>query len=322
MELWKVKLKESFSKLKDLIQYLEITESDALKLINRREFPLLVPLRLASKMEKGSIIDPLFLQFVPLYLEENSSPSFSCDPVQDLLFKKTPLLLHKYSHRVLIVTTQACAMHCRYCFRQNFEYEKPTEYDQEIDIIQNDKSIQEVILSGGDPLSIHDDKLLKLILRLNKIEHVQIIRFHTRFPIGIPERITPSFLNVLKESTKQIIFVIHSNHPKELDSDVLNSLKLIQTLNIPILCQTVLLKGVNNSFEILSKLSWKLISNGIIPYYLHQLDPVQGAMHFEVSKEEGKKLIESLRASLPGYAVFKYVQEIPKERSKTALLTN
>lgn len=320
MEIWKQIIRQSFTRIDELANFLLLTQEQRNILFLNKNFPLLVPKRLAEKMEKSNLTDPIFLQFVPTKLENARSPSFQCDPVQDFIFKKSPKLLQKYSHRVLMLTTQACAMHCRYCFRQNFSYESSSYFADELSIIENDPSITEVILSGGDPLSLSDDKLSELLENINKIEHVKIVRFHTRFLIGIPERITASFLNLLLNIKKQVIFVIHCNHPKELDSDVISSIKQIQTLGIPIFCQTVLLKGVNDEIDTLKTLCWKLIQNGIIPYYLHQLDQVQGAMHFEVNQMTGENLIKQLRETLPGYAVFKYVKEIPNKLSKTALL--
>ena len=319
MNDWKQVLKLSFKKLDELSTFLNLDEKNKALLFSHRTFPLLVPRRLAEKMKKNDLTCPIFRQFVPTVEENFHSDQFSCDPVEDHLFKKTDHLLHKYAHRMLVITTQACAMHCRYCFRQNYAYEVSTNYEKELLIIQNDPSIQEVILSGGDPLSLSDEKLFALLSQLESIPHVKIIRFHTRFLIGIPERISSLFLEKLKEIKKQIIIVIHSNHPVELDEDVLHSIKQLQSLKIPILCQTVLLKGVNDDIETLKTLCWKLIENGIIPYYLHQLDQVQGAMHFEVLQQKGLSLIEELRAYLPGYAMYQYVKEIPHKKHKTPL---
>jgi EF-P beta-lysylation protein EpmB len=319
MSDWKQVLRKSFTKLDALLQFLEIQEEDRKKIIQRSNFPLLVPLRLAEKMQKSCLDDPIFKQFVPTVEENHVQSNFFTDPVQDHLSRKSSHLLQKYNHRVLLLPTQACAMHCRYCFRQNFSYEKPYDYANEIAIIQNDPTIHEVILSGGDPLSLNDDVLMHLMHRIDSISHVKVIRFHSRFVIGVPERISTDLLKFFQSIKKQIVFIIHSNHEKELDEEVLSSLKKLQNLGIPIMCQTVLLKGVNDEIETLKALCWKLISHGIIPYYLHQLDQVQGAMHFEVSQEKGLSLIRELRKQLPGYAVFKYVKEVPLEASKTPL---
>ena len=319
MTYWKAILRESITRLEDLFLFLELDEKNKKEIFTNKKFPLLLPKRLADKIQKNNLEDPIFRQFVPITSEQNISEQFSCDPVQDILFKKTSHLLHKYSHRVLIVTTQACAMHCRYCFRQNFSYEKNSDFFDELKIIKEDTSLKEVILSGGDPLSLPDDKIKNLITSIEDIDHIKIIRFHTRFLIGIPERVDDEFINILRSCKKQIIFVIHVNHPIELDSVVKESIKKLQLLGIKVLCQTVLLKGVNDDLDTLTKLCWSLIEIGVMPYYLHQLDYVQGAMHFKVEALTGLNLVEQLREILPGYAVFKYVKEIPKEKSKTPL---
>ncbi len=313
---WREIQKTNFRSLEKLAAFLEV---DPEQLSSSPRFALNLPLRLAKKIEKNSLSDPLFRQFVPLPEENEKLPNFSSDPVQDASFCKTDKLLQKYQGRALILTTSACAMHCRFCFRQNFDYAEKSAFEEEIALIQKDPTIAEIILSGGDPLSLSDRVLSSLLKSLSAIEHIKVIRFHTRFPIGIPERIDESFLSILASSTKQIVFVLHANHPTEFDADVFSSLKTIQKLGIPTLLQTVLLKGVNDDLSTLQALFELSSQNGIIPYYLHQLDRVAGSAHFEVSTEKGKELIERLRAFLPGYAIPSYVQEIPKEKNKTPL---
>jgi KamA family protein len=209
-------------------------------------------------------------------------------------------------------------MHCRYCFRQHYDYIEP-DLERDIAQIAADPSLYEIILSGGDPLSLSDDKLTTLIRRLEEIPHLKLLRFHTRFPIGIPERITEEFLSLLAETRLQTIIVLHINHPRELDEDIKTACRRIQQTGTPILCQTVLLRDVNDTVETLEELSIELISCGIMPYYLHQLDRVAGAARFEVDLAHGKGLIAELRRRLPGYAVPQYVQEIAGEASKTPL---
>lgn len=310
--MWQQKLRENFRNLTELLDYLEI--ENRLPFTNT-SFPLNLPRRLAEKIEKNTLDDPLLRQFLPLTEEHKPLPGFTLDPVSDCTFQKTPNLLQKYKSRALLITTGACPMHCRYCFRQNYDYQK-AEWEEELAIIKNDPTLIEIILSGGDPLSLSDRRLKELFEKLENIPHLQIVRFHTRFPIGIPERITPEFIDLIQNTRLQTIFIVHTNHPKELDRDVLSSLK---KLPCPVLTQSVLLKGVNDDLSTLKQLFLKLISNGIIPYYLHQLDRVQGAGHFEVPKEQGLKLIEALRENLPGYAVPRYVQELPGEKSKTVV---
>lgn len=318
--LWRKIQKENFTKIQDLIQFLTIDASLQKKLYKNTRFVLNIPRRLAEKMEKNNENDPLFRQFVPLLEEETPSPGFVLDPVQDRTFCKTPKMLQKYAGRVLLLTTGACAMNCRFCFRQNFPYETKTRiFEEEIAWIAQDSSIREVILSGGDPLSLSDESLLSLMQAIEKIPHVKRIRFHTRFPIGIPERIDDSFLNVLASSSKQIYFLIHCNHPKELDADVIHALQRVMALKIPVLSQTVLLRGVNDDETTLLLLVETLVNHGITPYYLHQLDPVTGTAHFAVSDARALTLHRFLQMNTSGYAVPRLVREEPGSFSKTAL---
>ena len=319
-DFWRQAQRESFSKISVLSDFLELDSEKRSRLIERPAFPFLLPKRIAEKIPKNNLTHPLAKQFLPLKDELIHNPGFVSDPTCDASFRKEAKILHKYEGRLLLITTGACAMHCRYCFRQNFSYpEKSTLFSKEIDYIKNDPSIHEVILSGGDPLSLSDAALENLLISLSLIPHLKIIRFHTRFPIGIPERISVSFLKILKKTPKQIVFVVHANHLAEFDHDIFYALKTVQQLGIPILLQTVLLKGVNDDLETLKALFLELASNGIIPYYLHHLDPVQGTSHFELPKETGLTLIDSLRKCLPGYAVPRYAQEIPHAPYKTLL---
>ncbi len=314
---WRQIQRQNFTSWGALALFLEL---DPLLGLPNPPFPLNLPRRLAEKIEKNQPNDPILLQFVPQQEEQAVTAGFVSDPVQDLRFRKEPKLLQKYQGRALLVTTSACAMHCRYCFRKNFSYETSRkDFSQEIASIAQDSSLKEVILSGGDPLSLADETLQDLLQKISSLSHIERIRFHTRFPIGIPERIDASFLQMLEKTTKQVFFVIHANHPKELDQDVLLALKQIQRLGIPVLNQSVLLRGVNDNIETLQTLCETLINHGILPYYLHQLDKVEGAAHFSVEKTKGKELIQELTKRLSGYGIPKYVAEIAGETSKTPL---
>jgi len=241
------------------------------------------------------------------------------DPVGDEQARKSTRLLKKYSGRALLISTPACAMHCRYCFRQNFDYQKSESFTEEIDILRSDTSIHEVILSGGDPLSLSDEKLRILLDQLEGISHIKKIRFHTRFLLGIPERVDSSFLSILKDRRVQLYFVFHINHPKEIDEDLLYSAKKLRESGGILLNQSVLLKGVNDSCKTQLELHQALIDGGILPYYLHQLDRVAGTAHFEVDPDRGREIIEYLQIHLPGYGVPRYFQEIPNQPNKTPL---
>lgn len=318
--VWRKIQRNNFTDWKKLLLFLNFNLSKEQRVFSQSKFPLNLPARLAEKIKKSHWEDPILRQFLPTVQELESSPLFMLDPVADGNFRTKPKLLHKYHGRALIVCTSACAMHCRYCFRQHFDYEtKDKLFEEEIEAIGSDKFISEVLLSGGDPLSLSDNQLENLLRKLENISHIKRIRFHTRFPMGIPERIDNSFLRVLSSCKKQILFVIHCNHPNEFDETIFAHLKQIQLLGIPILTQSVLLRGINDDVETLKALFELLVDHGIMPYYLHQLDRVQGAAHFEVPETEGKILISRLSAVLPGYAIPKYVREVAGETSKSLI---
>jgi len=318
---WKKILRTNFTDVDKLATFLEMDEVIKLELLNKPKFSLNLPLRLASKIKKNDLNDPIFKQFVPLNEELKITNGFLKDPVGDINCKSSAKLLHKYEGRVLLVTTSACAMHCRYCFRQNFDYETMTGFlfTEELKLIAEDDTIQEVLLSGGDPLSLSNEVLKNLIFNLSNIPHVKRLRFHSRFPIGIPERIDEEFIEIIQNSNCQIYFVLHVNHPNELDEAIYSAVKKLQKAHAIVLNQSVLLFGVNDDVDTLVNLSNCLIDNGILPYYLHQLDRVQGAAHFEVSEEKGLHLIAMMSKKLPGYAVPKYVREIEGQASKTPI---
>jgi EF-P beta-lysylation protein EpmB len=318
--LWKQILRSNFTRWEALADFLELNPQQRKIILQKPRFPLNLPLRLAEKIVKGTLDDPILRQFLPSIEEEKKHPLFLIDPVGDQACRPKSKLLHKYQGRVLLVCTSACAMHCRYCFRQNFDYDVSDQsFDEELDVIANDPSIYEVILSGGDPLSLSDRTLQKLLEDIDQIPHIKRIRFHTRFPIGIPERIDENFLSIISKVRCQIWFVIHSNHARELDDDIFSHLKNLHKLGVVMLNQSVLLRGVNDSVEALKQLCETLANHGILPYYLHQLDRVQGSAHFEVSEEEGRYLIQEIAKQLSGYAVPKYVREISGETGKTKL---
>lgn len=316
--LWRQIQKDNFTRIAPLLDFLELSEDLRKNILKSPRFSLNLPRRLAYKIEKNTLDDPILRQFIPLEEELTLTPGFVTDPVQDQTFQKTKKILHKYEGRALLVTTSACAMHCRFCFRQNFPYETEEKtFDADLEYLKNNTSLSEIILSGGDPLSLSDSVLANLLSSLDSIKHLKRIRFHTRFPIGIPERIDPSFLDLLASSSKQIFFIIHTNHAKEIDLDVVHALKKIQRLGIPILNQSVLLKGVNDDEETLLALSEILIDAGVIPYYLHSLDPVQGTGYFALPEERGPQLIRHLQTHLSGFGIPRLVREEPGNPSKT-----
>ncbi len=315
---WREKLRENFTSWSELSEFLQLPLEVGTA---PRFFPLNLPRRIAEKIEKGKLDDPLLLQFLPTSKEEEKTEGFLKEPVNDQAFQLSPRILKKYHGRVLLLPTSACAMHCRFCFRKNFPYADSTEGDleKELEQIGNDPTIEEVILSGGDPLSLSNQRLNEIIEQLNRFPHVKRLRFHTRFSIGIPERIDDEFLTILKNFSGMIYFILHSNHPKEWDNEVEAAHQKLRKMGVILLSQTVLLRGVNDDIETLEALFRRFINMGILPYYLHQLDRVEGTAHFEVSRNEGKALIKQLWSRLSGYGIPVYVEEIPFSPSKTPI---
>lgn len=317
---WRAIRKRNFTDWKRLLVFLELNPADDHPVLAKSRFALNLPERLAHKIEKGRWDDPLLLQFLPTVHELKRDPFFVLDPVADRDATKTVKLLHKYQGRALLLTTGVCAMNCRFCFRQHFPYEREEKsFEKELAYISENSSLSEIILSGGDPLSLSNEVLSDLVEKLSAIPHVKRLRFHTRFPLGIPERIDDAFLSMLRASRLQTVFIIHCNHARELDADIICALKKIQQLGGILLCQTVLLKGVNDDVNTLHDLFETLANAGIIPYQLHQLDRVQGAQHFEVPLEQGRALIAALRKRLSGYAVPSYVAEVAHAPHKIPL---
>jgi EF-P beta-lysylation protein EpmB len=237
--------------------------------------------------------------------------------------EESPSLIQKYDRRALVIATGACAIHCRYCFRRHFPYGEagltPERLAATASALAADETLDEVILSGGDPLSLSDGKLLQLVRAIEGIPHVQRLRVHTRLPVVIPSRVTRSLVRMLQQTRLAPWVVVHINHAQEIDDEVAKSLGRLINAGIPVLNQAVLLKGVNDSVEALEGLCRTLVNLRVMPYYLHQLDRVTGAAHFEVEEATGLLLIESLRERLPGYAVPRYVREVAGATSKTPL---
>ncbi|MCY2974721.1 MAG: EF-P beta-lysylation protein EpmB [Planctomycetota bacterium] len=290
---------------------------------NSLAFPLFVTREFAGRMRKADWNDPLLKQVWIDPKEEIATPGFVSDPVGDSKVEQAPGLLHKYHGRVLLVTTGACAIHCRYCFRRHYPYSSAPksidEWEPAFVAIEKDSSIEEVILSGGDPLSIVDTVLSQLLERLERIPHLKRLRIHTRIPVVIPSRITSSLLEMLADSRLSKWIVLHINHANEIDDEVFEAVKRLRKSGAVLLNQSVLLRDVNDDIESLVKLSERLLEASVLPYYLHQLDPVQSAAHFEVPITDGKQLIVAMAKRLPGFAVPKYVYEKSGEPNKTLI---
>ncbi|MDG2176461.1 MAG: EF-P beta-lysylation protein EpmB [Gammaproteobacteria bacterium] len=286
-----------------------------------KNFPVRVPAPFLARMEIGNPNDPLLLQVFPGAAEANSTPGFINDPLEESNANPHPGILHKYKGRALLLVTSSCAIHCRYCFRRHFPYADNLpgrqHWRESLDYIANDTSLSEIIFSGGDPLTLPDAYLGWFIEELSRFDHIKRIRLHTRLPIMIPQRITESLCELLANPRFQTILVLHSNHPGEFDVEVDEACQKLSQAGVCLLNQSVLLKGINDSPATLAALSERLFSAGVLPYYLHLLDRVIGAAHFEVNEKDASVLMKKLQATLPGYLVPKLVREIPGEAAKT-----
>lgn len=319
---WKLALREAFRDADQLLAFRGLSRAD-LALSSNQTFPLLVPRAFAERMRYGDALDPLLRQVIPLLEEDTTAPGFVSDPVGDLARTRGPGLIHKYPHRVLLIATGSCAVHCRYCFRRHFPYAEELaardQWSAAIEQIRADHSIHEVILSGGDPLSLATGKLQELSDRLAGIKHLRRFRIHTRWPIVLPERVDPELTQWLSNLPWPVTIVLHANHAQEFDASVGEALQHLRRAGATLLNQSVLLRGVNDNLAALRQLSETLGSYGVVPYYLHLLDRVAGAGHFDVPANQARRWIRNLRAELPGYLVPRLAREVPGQASKTVL---
>jgi len=321
---WKQELAAAYTRPRDLIEALGL--SPALLPSSQTaagEFPLLVPRGYAAAIRPGDPNDPLLRQVLPLGEELAPAAGYDADPVQDGRARRAPGLLQKYAGRALLVVTGACSIHCRYCFRRHFPYaDDALIHDREgvaLRTIAENPGISETILSGGDPLMLDDGQLGALFLALEAIGHLKRLRLHTRLPVVLPSRVTPGLCALLGQSRLASVVVVHANHAHELGDETRKALAGLRTAGVTLLNQSVLLRGVNDDVETLAELSETLFAAGVLPYYLHLLDRVAGAAHFEVSDAVGMRLLEGLRARLPGYLVPRLVREVPDMPYKTPL---
>ncbi|NOQ81272.1 MAG: EF-P beta-lysylation protein EpmB [Methylophaga sp.] len=323
-QAWQIALANVIKDPEELLNQLGLSDKlTSIKGDMVKKFPLRVPQSYINKMRFGDANDPLLRQVFPFIDEAVQAEGFSNDPVGDNLAISSPGILQKYHGRALLVTTGACAIHCRYCFRRHFSYGESNplanQWQQTLKTLNDDTSLNEIILSGGDPLVLTDKKLASMVHDLEKIPHIKRLRIHTRLPIVLPERIDQYLLNWIENTHLQVIVVVHANHANEVDEDVANALANLKSVGCQLLNQTVLLKGVNNTSESLIALSERLSDVNVMPYYLHLLDPVAGASHFDVPDQVGIDLIEQISKKLPGYLVPRLVREQQGEASKTAI---
>ncbi|MEC5317597.1 EF-P beta-lysylation protein EpmB [Brenneria populi subsp. brevivirga] len=288
----------------------------------RRLFPLRVPRAFAARMQKGNARDPLLLQVLTAREEFVAAPGFTHDPL-DEQHSVVPGLLHKYHNRALLLVKGACAVNCRYCFRRHFPYQdnqgNKSNWRQALDYIRRHHELDEIIFSGGDPLMAKDQELDWLITELETIPHLKRLRIHSRLPVVIPARVTEALCQRLSRTPLQVLLVTHINHAQEIDPDFTQSMARLRHAGVTLLNQSVLLRGVNDDADTLAELSNALFDAGILPYYLHVLDRVQGAAHFLVEDEEARTLVKALLTKVSGYLVPRLAREIGGEASKTPL---
>ncbi len=322
--LWKKELANATTSVPGLLEQLDLSHKIGTVDI-QPGFKCLVTKSYINKIQAGNINDPLLQQVLPLNKETHlkTQQNGLNDPVGDINAQTSQGLLHKYHGRILLISTGACAIHCRYCFRRHYPYQQSfcssKALNQTLDYLKKHTEIEEVILSGGDPLILDNEKLSGLIKKLETINHPHTLRIHTRLPVVLPNRITTGLIQLLQSSRFQVVMVIHVNHANELQHAEYTKLHLLQQAGITLLNQSVLLKGINDTSETLITLSKRLFQCKTLPYYLHLLDPVKGAMHFEVAKMTALCLKKEMAEQLPGYLVPRLVQEIAGNKSKTAI---
>jgi EF-P beta-lysylation protein EpmB len=319
---WKAELADAITSVDELLRLLQLPLDDG-SLLLKPGFRLLVPRAFVNKMQPGNPDDPLLRQVLPL--AEERAPGGYRDPVGDLGAMPSPGLVHKYQGRALLLTTGACAIHCRYCFRRHFPYASANackrQWQQALDYLKAHADIEEVILSGGDPLVMDNDKLGQLLDALEPVSHVRWLRIHTRLPVVLPARIDDALTLQLQQRRFRTTVVIHANHANELMSNEAEALQRLAAAGVTLLNQSVLLKGVNDSATTLIALSKRLYDFGVMPYYLHLLDPAEGVMHYDIPQTRAVAILDALQAALPGFLVPRLVRETPGASSKTAIFT-
>jgi EF-P beta-lysylation protein EpmB len=322
---WQSQLSDLITDPLELLEVLKLCPEQLLSgaILASEQFKLRVPRAFVGKMTVGDPLDPLLLQVLPHHLELEDYPDFVTDPLGEEQANQQPGVLHKYKSRFLLTLTGACAVHCRYCFRRHFPYQENLPKNEDWlnikNYIESQPDINEVIFSGGDPLTLSNRKLKLWIDRLESLPQIKFLRIHSRVPIVIPNRVDEELVSLLKNSRLRIILVVHSNHAAELDDLTCAKLSLLVQQQITVLNQAVLLKGINNSAQVLVDLSYRLFDAGVMPYYLHVLDKVKGAHHFDLSPKEINLIYKDVLENLPGYLVPKLVREIAGEKNKTPL---
>lgn len=319
---WQRELADSYTDPLRLLTFLRLRSATA-EIDACGSFPFRVTPSFAGRMRKGDSSDPLLRQVLPSTDEFIDFPGFVADPVGDCQAARVPGVLQKYAGRALLIATGSCAINCRYCFRRNFPYNEQrlsrSAERRALQWIAGDQSLEEVILSGGDPLLLSDRRLGDLLRELAAIPQLRRIRIHSRIPVVLPLRITDDFVSALTSTRLQAVVVVHANHPNEWDDHVGQALRKLRAGKVTLLNQAVLLRGINDDASVLAKLSERFFDSGVLPYYLHVLDRARGTAHFEVSETDSLAVYEQLRQRLPGYLVPRLVREEPGRPYKAVL---
>lgn len=320
---WQKILAQGFATSAELLAFLNLPESLSSPSAEK-QFKTRVPRGFAARMQPGNRFDPLLLQVLAVEDELQTIDGFIMDPLAEAVANPVNGLIRKYHGRVLLTVTGACAINCRYCFRRHFPYHENNPgregWQQVMDHIKHDPSIHEIILSGGDPLLASDSVLKALFAQLESIPHVRTVRIHTRFPVVLPERMTDEFIQLLATTSLKTVMVLHSNHAQELDDHVLRVCIALRAAGCLLLNQSVLLAGINDDAKTLAELSERLFACGVLPYYLHVLDKVSGAAHFDVSTKKASSIFQTLQTLLPGYLVPRLAREEPGKLHKTLMI--
>lgn len=325
IDCWQSQLTSAITSPKQLLTMLKLDTSLLPAAFEASQnFKLKAPLSYVKRIKQGDINDPLLKQILPIDAECLEVEGYGKDPLQEWSQNPTDGVIHKYQGRLLLIVSGACAINCRFCFRRHFPYEdnrlSRDSLQKAIDYIAADTSISEVIFSGGDPLANSDKRLSAIISQLNMIPHLDTLRVHTRLPIMIPERVTDELITLLSTQRLKSVVVLHCNHSNEINEEVQRAIQKMAQVGITLLNQTVLLKGINDSADSLLALNKKLFHASVLPYYLHLLDPVQGAAHFDVKEPKAIEIMQQLSAKSPGYLVPKLVREIAGKPNKTRIL--
>ncbi|MDC9720960.1 MAG: EF-P beta-lysylation protein EpmB [Gammaproteobacteria bacterium] len=322
---WRAQLRDAYRSPQQLLSALGFsTIQQASMIAEDQGFTTLVPIAFAQKMRPQDPTDPLLLQVLPQHQEGLAHADFNQDPLQEANYNPQPGIVHKYKGRALLIAAGHCAINCRYCFRRHYPYGEQkrarSQWQQSLNYIAQHHDIEELILSGGDPLALTDSQLFEIIGAIEAIPHIKRLRIHSRLPIVLPHRITTKLCQRLQQSRLACVLVVHANHANELGEDVAQACEKLRNHQVQLLNQSVLLAQVNDNLASLKLLSERLFTIGIMPYYLHLPDQVAGTTHFFVSLEKGQSLMALMQACMSGYLVPKLVREEPGKQSKTQYL--